>query len=91
MLFLPEKFQIRLNELNEDLTHPIDANSIKNIQKFLNYFSTLTNIENPNFFFKIIFKKNISEINYNFLKRVNRDLSGSMSSCISTLLTTRTL
>jgi len=28
---------------------------------------------------------------YNFFNRVNLDLSGSMSSCISTLLTIRTL
>ncbi|MFX0010657.1 MAG: hypothetical protein ACFE9R_10110, partial [Candidatus Hermodarchaeota archaeon] len=82
LLFLPEKFQIKLNELNEDLTHPIDANSIKNIQKFLNYFSTLTNIENPNFFFKFIFKKNISEINYNFLRTFLRSLNININKII---------
>ncbi|MFW9949961.1 MAG: hypothetical protein ACFFKA_07540, partial [Candidatus Thorarchaeota archaeon] len=75
LLFLPEKFKERLNKLNQDLVNPIDVNSIKNIQKFLNYFSILTNIENPNHFFKVIFKKDISEINYYFFKTFLRSLN----------------
>ncbi|MFW9952776.1 MAG: hypothetical protein ACFFKA_21860 [Candidatus Thorarchaeota archaeon] len=78
LLFLPEKFQSSLNKLNEGLDHSIDANSIKSIQKFLNYFSVLTNIENPNIFFQLIFKKDIAQMNYFFFKSFLRSLNMSI-------------
>lgn len=82
LLFLPEKFQSKLNKLNEVLDHPIDANSIKEIQKFLNYFSILTNIENPDIFFNLIFKKDIAQINYNFFKTFLRSLNINLNRLI---------
>jgi len=68
ILFLPEIFKSALNEYNKSAKNVINANSIKNIEKFLNYFSVLSNIENINLFFKKIFKKDLLNTNYNFFR-----------------------
>ena len=79
LLFLPEKFKSYLNNYNKNVEDAITANSINNIKEFLNYFSTLSNIENIDLFFYRLFNKNISELNYGFfktfLKSFNTDFS----------------
>ncbi|MFX0027742.1 MAG: hypothetical protein ACFE8B_00910 [Candidatus Hermodarchaeota archaeon] len=79
LLFLPEKFKSHLNNYNKNVEDVITANSINNIKEFLNYFSTLSNIENIDLFFHRLFSKNISELNYGFfktfLKSFNTDFS----------------
>ncbi len=68
LLFLPGEFRNRLNKLNKTLDNVINAKNIKEIQDFMDIFSILTNVEHPNVFFEKIFNKNISQINYDFLR-----------------------
>jgi hypothetical protein len=68
LLFLPGEFRNRLNKLNKILDNVINAKNIKEIQDFMDIFSILTNVEHPNVFFEKIFNKNISQINYDFLR-----------------------
>ncbi|MFX0080478.1 MAG: hypothetical protein ACFE94_01870 [Candidatus Hodarchaeota archaeon] len=79
LLFLPEMFKTNLDLYNKNNEDVISANSINNIKEFLNFFSTLSNIENIDLFFRRLFNKNISELNYGFfktfLKSFNTDFS----------------
>ena len=68
LLFLPEDFKIALNRTNKKLDNVINANTIKDIQEFFDNFSIISNSENPNLFFQIIFNKDISQINYDFFR-----------------------
>lgn len=75
LLFLPAKFKSKLNNINKNSDNAINANSIKLIQNFLNYFSIISNLEDPNLFFSKIFEKSISQINYHFFKTFLRSLN----------------
>ncbi len=66
LLFLPEIFKTTLDQYNKKADDVIGANSIKNIKTFLNFFSALSNIKNIDLFFRKIFNKNISQLNYGF-------------------------
>ncbi len=83
LLFLPGEFRNRLNKLNKALDVAISAKNIKEIQAFMDIFSVLTNVEHPNIFFEKIFKKNISQINYDFLRTFLRSLNISITRLIA--------
>jgi len=83
LLFLPGEFRNRLNKLNKTLDDGISAKNIKEIQDFMDIFSILTNVEYPNVFFEKIFNKNISEINYDFLRTFLRSLNISITRLIA--------
>ena len=68
LLFLPEIFKTTLDQHNKNVIDVIGANFITEINKFLNFVSTLSNIENVDIFFRKVFKKNISQLNYGFFK-----------------------
>ncbi|MFW9865694.1 MAG: hypothetical protein ACFFEN_06295 [Candidatus Thorarchaeota archaeon] len=68
LLFLPEIFKDTLNQCNENVEEVIGSNSINRIKKFLNFLYALSNINNINLFFKKVFKKNISQLNFGFFK-----------------------
>ena len=83
LLFLPGEFRSRLNKLNKTLDDGISAKNIKEIQDFMDIFSILTNVEHPNVFFEKIFKKNISQINYDFLRTFLHSLNISITRLIA--------
>lgn len=83
LLFLPGEFKNRLNKLNKTLDNVISAKNINEIQDFIDIFSILTNVEHPNVFFEKIFNKNISQINYDFLRSFLRSLNISITQLIS--------
>ncbi len=83
LLFLPGEFRNRLNKLNKTLDGAINAKNIKEIQDFMDIFSILTNVEHPNVFFEKIFNKNISQINYDFLRTFLRSLNISITRLIA--------
>jgi hypothetical protein len=68
LLFLPAIFKKTLDKYNRNVDDVIGTNSIKNIKNFLNFLYTLSNIEHIDLFFKKIFRKNISHLNYGFFK-----------------------
>ena len=82
LLFLPDEFKIKLNNFNSRTENVINANTINEVQEFLDTLSILTNIENPNIFFKKIFNKEISELNYDFFKAFLLSLNSSISRLI---------
>lgn len=79
LLYLPKKFKIKLNQVNKQLKNKISANTIKELQNFLNEFSILSNLSNPNLIFEKIFNKSVSQVNYNFFKTFLRSLNLSLS------------
>ncbi len=79
LLFLPEVFKTTLNQYNKGVDDVIGANSIKNIKEFLNNLSALSNIHNINLFFKKIFEKNISQLNFGFFKTFLKSLNSDFS------------
>ncbi len=68
LLYLPEIFRITLNRKNKEENTRINANSIKNIEKFIKFFSIVSNIENSEIVFKKIFNKSVSQINYELFR-----------------------
>ncbi|MFX1408272.1 MAG: hypothetical protein ACFFBW_15080 [Promethearchaeota archaeon] len=79
LLFLPNKFKTKLNQVNKRLENKINANSIKQLQYFLDEFSIVSNLSNPNIIFEKIFGKSVSQINYNFFKTFLRSLNLNFS------------
>ena len=84
LLFLPEDFKIALNKTNKKIENIINANTIKDIQEFLDNFAILSNLENPDLIFKIIFNKDVSQINYEFLRTFLHSLNRSIWRLIDT-------
>ncbi|NVM18039.1 MAG: hypothetical protein HWN80_10000 [Candidatus Lokiarchaeota archaeon] len=82
LLFLPEDFKIGLNKINKKLDNVINANTIKDVQEFLDNFSIISNLENPNLFFKIIFNKDLSQINYDFFRAFLHSINTSIKRLI---------
>ncbi len=78
LLFLPEDFKIALNKTNKKIENKINANTVKDIQEFLDSFAIISNLENPNLVFKIIFNKDISQINYDFFRAFLTSLNTSI-------------
>ncbi|MFX0139494.1 MAG: hypothetical protein ACFFDN_37985, partial [Candidatus Hodarchaeota archaeon] len=83
LLFLPEIFKTTLNQYNKSENDVIGANSIKNIKEFLNFLSSLSNIESIDLFFHKIFKKNVSQLNYDFFKTFLKSLNSDFSQKIT--------
>jgi len=77
LLFLPKIFKTTLNGYNNNVDDVIGTNSINNIQNFLNFLYALSNIEYINLFFRKIFKKNISQLNYGFFKTFLRSFNSN--------------
>lgn len=84
LLCLPEDFKTKLNSINEKIDNVINANTIKDIQEFLDNFSIISNLENPNKIFKIIFNKDISQINYDFFRTFLNSINTSIKRLIDT-------
>jgi len=82
LLFLPEDFKIALNKTNKKIENVINANTIKDIQDFLEVFSIVSNLEEPNLLFKIIFNKDISQLNYDFFRAFLHSLNTSIKRLI---------
>ena len=69
ILFLPEIFRNTLNDFNKKARdNALDSNAIKDIEKFITYFSDLSNKGIIDLFFNIIFKKGIAQLNYSFFR-----------------------
>ncbi len=70
LLNLPQLFITKLNQYNKKIENEvervIDAKSIRNIGKFMNSLSILSDLENINPFFQKIFNKSVFQINHNF-------------------------
>ncbi|MFX1321866.1 MAG: hypothetical protein ACFFAQ_09490 [Promethearchaeota archaeon] len=77
LLFLPEIFKTTLNQYNKRVHNVIDANSIKNIGKFLNFLSIASNIDDIDLFFQKLFKKNVSQLNYGFFRAFLKSLNSN--------------
>jgi hypothetical protein len=84
ILFLPHEFKEKLNVYNEKAKNVIDANTINEVQEFLDVISIMNNIENPDIFFKKIFNKEISQLNYDFFKSFLHSLNSSITRLIET-------
>ena len=82
LLFLPNEFKAKLNSFNKNTENVINANTISEVQEFLDNLSILTNIENPDIIFKKIFNKEISQLNYDFFKAFLLSLNSSISRLI---------
>jgi hypothetical protein len=82
LLFLPHIFKTKLNQTNKKLKNKISVNTIKQLQDFLNEFSIISNLTNPDLIFEKIFKKKISQVNYNFFKTFLRSLNLNLSQFI---------
>ena len=83
LLFLPLVFKKSLDKHNKDVDDVIGTNSIKNISNFLNFLYSLSNIEYIDLFFKKIFKKNISHLNYGFFKTFLKSFNSNFVSRIN--------
>ncbi len=69
ILFLPEVFKNILNQYNKNAgENAIYSNTIKDIEKFITSFNILSNKGNIDLFFKIIFNKGVSQMNYKFFR-----------------------
>ena len=75
LLFLPSKFKAKLNQVNKQLKNKISASTITQLQGFLDGFSIVSNLSNPNIIFEKVFGKSVSQINYNFFKTFLRSLN----------------
>ena len=82
LLFLPLEFKAKLNNYNTRTENVINANTINEVQEFLDAISILNNIENPDIFFKKIFNKEISQLNYDFFKTFLLSLNSSITQFI---------
>ena len=78
LLYLPLEFKAKLNNYNATTENVINANTISEVQEFLDVISILNNIENPDIFFKKIFNKEISQLNYDFIKSFLLSLNTSI-------------
>ncbi|MFW9826579.1 MAG: hypothetical protein ACFFEY_03055 [Candidatus Thorarchaeota archaeon] len=79
LLFFPQIFKTKLNQYNETRKEVIGANSIENIKEFINFLSNLSNISSIDLFFYKIFKKSISQLNYDFFKTFLRSFNSNFS------------
>ncbi len=68
LLYLPGIFKTALNQYYLEENRVINTSSIDNIKNFINLFVILRNINNVDLFIQKIFKKELSELNYEFFK-----------------------
>ncbi|MFX1311670.1 MAG: hypothetical protein ACFFHD_03520, partial [Promethearchaeota archaeon] len=82
LLFLPKIFKTTLDHHNKNADDLIGANFINQINIFLNFVSALSNIENINIFFQKVFKKKISQLNYDFFKTFLKSFNSNLANKI---------
>jgi hypothetical protein len=82
LLLLPQDFKKVLNKTNKGLDNVINAQTITDIQEFLDNFAIVSNLENPNLIFNNIFNKDLSQNNYNFFKAFLHSLNTSIKRLI---------
>jgi len=82
LLLLPKKFKAELNRQNNDSSITISANSIKDIQNFMDYLSLVSNMDALNIIFEKIFGLKLAQVNYNFFKTFLRSLNLDISMLI---------
>ena len=69
LLYLPEIFKTQLNQHSKlENNNAIGAKSIKNIDKFITFFSILSSVKDINLFFEKIFNMSVSKLNYKFFR-----------------------
>ncbi len=83
ILFLPEIFKNVLNQHNKNSINNINSKSIKDIGEIINYFYKISNIRNLNLFFRIIFNKDVSQVNYKFFRSFLKSFNKRFSDLIN--------
>ena len=68
LLYLPGIFKTTINQQYLEVNREISTASIHNIANLLNFIAILPTIDHFNLFFKKIFKKDISQLNYEFFR-----------------------
>ena len=79
LLLLPEKFKIELNRRNNNSNNAITANSIKDIQNFMDYLSLISHMDALSIIFEEIFHLELPQVNYNFFKTFLHSLNLNLS------------
>lgn len=79
LLLLPEKFKIELNRRNKTSNITITANSIKDIQNIMDYFSLISHTDALDIIFEKIFHLELPQVNYNFFKTFLGSLNLNLS------------
>lgn len=82
LLLIPEKFKSVLNNHNKTSDIEINANSIKDIQNFMDNFSFISNMEVLNIIFEKIFRLELPHVNYDFFKTFLHSLNLNLSMLI---------
>lgn len=82
LLLIPEKFKSVLNNHNKTSDIEINANSIKDIQNFMDNFSFISNMEVLNIIFEKIFRLELTQVNYDFFKTFLHSLNLNLSMLI---------
>ncbi|TFG07085.1 MAG: hypothetical protein EU539_05870 [Promethearchaeota archaeon] len=83
ILLLPDKFKKTLNQHNKSTKNgAIGSNTIKDISKLINYLSVLSNLDDIDLFFKKIFNKRISQLNYRFFRSFLKSFNTRFSNLI---------
>ncbi|MFX1571935.1 MAG: hypothetical protein ACFFB0_04250 [Promethearchaeota archaeon] len=83
LLFLPKVFKTTLDQHNKNADEVIGANFINEINNFLKFISALSNIENIDIFFRKVFKKNVSQLNYGFFKTFLKSFNSNFANEIA--------
>ncbi|MFX1275443.1 MAG: hypothetical protein ACFFBP_03250 [Promethearchaeota archaeon] len=75
LLFLPRKFSDYLNQNKNNAPFPINANTLREINLFMDYFSIINHMDVNYMFFQKIFGKTVSNMNFwffsSFLRSIN--------------------
>ncbi|TFG17623.1 MAG: hypothetical protein EU531_02660 [Promethearchaeota archaeon] len=82
LLLLPKKFKAELNRQNNDSNITISANSIKDIQNFMDHLSLVSNMDALRIIFEKIFGLELAQVNYDFFKTFLRSLNLDISMLI---------
>jgi hypothetical protein len=79
LLLIPEKFRSELNNHNTTSNIEITANSIKDIQNFMDSFSLISSMDVLNIIFEKIFSLELPQVNYDFFKTFLHSLNLNLS------------
>ena len=82
LLLLPNKFKEVLNKHNKISKTVISANSIKDIQNFMELLSLISNMEVLDIIFQRIFHLELPQVNYDFFKTFLHSLNIHLSTVI---------
>jgi len=75
LLILPKIFIDHLNQYNANSKYPINANTLREIALFMEYFSIINNIEENYMFFQNIFGITVSNMNFWFISSFLRSIN----------------